>query len=124
MKIMPAVQKTFILLIIFLVFVTVIYFIRTKQLKEEYSWIWFLLTLSMLIVIIKLDILIKICNILEIKTPAFLCMFITIIFLLLLCIQYAIVISRHKTDIKNLVQKIALLENKIDETYDNKNTNE
>lgn len=110
----PKQQIVSILIAIF-IFSLIFYLVRNRKLKEEYSWLW-LLTGVVIIVLTLWEGLITLMSELigsmTVTTTLFLC---ALIFLVLLSLQFSVAISLLVNRVKNLSQEIAILKSKLKE---------
>ncbi len=108
-------QKIFAVLTSLSILITITYLIKKGKLKEEYSWLWFLTGAAILILVLWYDALIFFTHLIGAITPTTTLFIFGIIFLMLISLHFAIKISRLSDQVKNLSQKISLLEaeNKI-----------
>ena len=103
-------QKIFAFLISFLVFITIIYLVKKGKLREEYSWLWLLTGLVILTLVIWYDLLLFLTKLIGAVLPTTTLFIFGIIFLVLIVLHFTIKISALTNQIKNLAQKISLLE--------------
>lgn len=108
-------QKIVAILIVLTLFVLIIELIRRRKLKEEFSWIWFLAGLIMIIFTVWYGLLEKLTFLIGSVTPASALVFFTFIFLTLVCLQFSINISVLTDKVKNLAQEIAMLKSRMKE---------
>lgn len=111
---MPIKQQIFSLVLCFLVFVFTVDMVRKHRLREEYSVLWLGTSLLMFILVLKYDLLVAITNLIGAGLPTttlFLC---GNLFLILIAMQFSFRISKHSSQIKNLVQENALLREELD----------
>ncbi|SDT85524.1 DUF2304 domain-containing protein [Desulfobacula phenolica] len=101
-------QKVFIILIALLFFIVVIGLVRSRKLREEYSWLWLVTGSGMIFLTLNQSFLKFISAVMGIETISTLFLF-AILFLLLLCLQYSLYISDLSNKVKNLTQELALL---------------
>lgn len=102
--------------LIAIVMVTIIfYLVRQRRLREEYALIWIACALSMLGVIWFFPVLVFITNIIGAVTPTTTLFLFGFVFLLLLTLKFSISLSRQKNQIKELSQKLTLLEARLEE---------
>lgn len=83
--------------------------IRKKKLEMAYSWLWLFIGISMVMVVVFYEGLVELSDLMGVVTPTttlFLC---AILVIMLLCLQFSIVTSRHKWQIRKLAQEIAML---------------
>ena len=93
----------------------IIELVRRRKLKEEYSWLWFLAGIVMLVIGLFYDLLIWITNVIGAGNTTSTLFFFAIIFLILLCLQFSVKISRMETQIKNHAQRTAIEEAEDDD---------
>ena len=103
-------QKIFAILASLAIFITIIYLVKKGKLREEYSWVWFLTGFVILILILWYDLLILLTRLIGAVAPTTTLFIFGIIFLMLIALHSAIKISLMNDKIKNLAQKISLLE--------------
>ena len=103
-------QKIFAFIISFLVFITIIYLVKKGKLREEYSWLWLLTGLVILTLVIWYDLLLLLTKLIGAVLPTTTLFIFGIIFLVLIVLHFTIKISALTNQIKNLAQKISLLE--------------
>jgi len=111
---MPIKLKLVVIFLGLLIFLFILELVRLKKLKEEYSWLWLLTGAIIVILTIWDGFLDKISSIIGITVPTstlFLCAF---IFLILVCLQFSINISKLTDKIKNLAQELTILKSKVD----------
>jgi len=106
---MPVRQQIFALVISFLVFVVTIDMVRKRRLREEYSVLWLATSLTMFVLVIKYDWLVAITDFIGAALPTTTLFICSIIFLMLIAVQFSIKISRLTDQVKNLAQENALL---------------
>ena len=83
--------------------------IRKKKLEMAYSWVWLFIGISMVMVVVFYKGLVELSDLMGVVTPTttlFLC---AILVIMLLCLQFSIVTSQHKWQIRKLAQEIAIL---------------
>jgi hypothetical protein len=112
---MPIKQQLFALFVSILVFVFTIEMVRRKRLREEYSVLWLSTSFLMFILVVKYEWLVHLTNAIGAVLPTTTLFIGSIIFLVLLSVQFSIKISKLADQVKNLVQDNALLRKKLDE---------
>lgn len=110
---MPVSQKIFALLICCLVFIVTINLVRRRKLREEYSVLWLATSLFMFILVIRYEWLVALTNFIGAGLPTTTLFIFSIIFLMLIAVQFSIKISRLTDQVKNLAQKNALLQTEM-----------
>lgn len=112
---MPVTQKIFALLICCIVFVVAIDLVRKRRLREEYSVLWLVTSLLMFVLVLRYDWLVAITTFIGAGLPTTTLFIGSIIFLMLIAVQFSIKISRLTEQVKNLAQDNALLRAAITE---------
>ena len=111
---MPFKQQVFALLVSLLVFVFTIEMVRQKRLREEYSVLWLFTSCIMFVLVIKYDWLVTITNLIGAALPTSTLFTGSIVFLVLLGVQFSIKISRLSDQVKDLVQENAILRHQFE----------
>ena len=107
---MPLQQKIFAVLTGLSIFIAIVYLVKKGKLKEEYSWLWLLTGFVILILALWYDVLLFLTGFIGAATPTTTLFIFGIIFLVLISLHFAIKISRLTDQVKNLAQKVSLLE--------------
>lgn len=110
---MPIRQKIFALLVCIGVVIFIIELVRRRRLREEYSVLWLATSVIMFFLVVKYDWLEALTGFIGaglVTTTLFIC---SIIFLMLISVQFSIKISKLTTQVKDLVQDNALLRTEI-----------
>lgn len=102
-------QQIFSLLVSITVFFFTIDLVRKKRLREEYSLLWLATSLTMIVLIFKYDWLVWLTQSIGAVLPTTTLFLGSILFLLILSVQFSIKISRLTEQVKDLVQENALL---------------
>jgi hypothetical protein len=112
---MPIKQKIFALLICCLVFVCTVNLVRKRKLREEYSVLWITTSILMFILVIRYEWLVALTTLIGAGLPTTTLFICSIIFLMLIAVQFSIKISALTDQVKNLAQENALLREISDE---------
>lgn len=112
---MPVKQQVFALIISLVVFAFTIEMVREKRLREEYSVLWLSTSFIMFVLVIKYEWLVALTNLIGAGLPTSTLFLGSIIFLILIAVQFSIKISRLADQVKNLVQDNALLRAELEE---------
>ena len=115
---MPVSQKIFALLICCLVFVVTVNLVRKRRLREEYSVLWLATSLLMFVLVIRYDWLVALTGFIGAGLPTTTLFICSIIFLILIAVQFSIKISLLSDQVKNLAQENALLRQEYAELKD------
>ena len=108
-------QKIFALIVSISVLLFILDLVRRRKLKEEYSWLWLLVGVAMVLLVVWQNLLFFITRLIGAEDPTTTIFLFGFIFLLLVNIDYSIRISGHKDQIKKLAQKIGILSKEIDD---------
>jgi hypothetical protein len=111
---MPLRQQIFALIICVIVFATAIDMVRRRTLREEYSVLWLATSIVMFTLVIRYDWLEALTRFIGAGLPTTTLFIGSIIFLILISVQFSIKISRLTNQMKNLVQDNALLRTELD----------
>ena len=111
---MPLQQQIFALIVSALVFVIVIDMVRKRRLREEYSVLWLLTSVLMFVLIFRYEWLVSLTDLIGAGLPTTTLFLSSIIFLMLLSVQFCIKISRLTDQVKNLSQENALMKAEIE----------
>ena len=102
-------QQIFSILVSLAVFFFTIDMVRKKRLREEYSLLWLGTSVLMLILIIRYDWLLALTKLIGAVLPTTTLFLGSILFLVLLSVQFSMKISKLANQVKDLVQENALL---------------
>lgn len=103
-------QKVFAIICSLIIFLTIIFLVKRGKLKEEFTWVWFLIGCMILGLVLWYDLLLFFSSVIGAATPTTTLFIFGIVFLLIICLHFAIKISHLTDQVKNLVQKVSLLE--------------
>jgi len=84
--------------------------VRRRKLNEEYSWLWMLTGTVIFLLTVIPGILRRISNIIGATNESATLFFFGVIFLVFICLHFSVKISELSNRLKELTQKIALLE--------------
>ncbi|MFQ5640274.1 MAG: DUF2304 domain-containing protein [bacterium] len=110
---MPLKGKIIIILLSFSLVILVLNFIRKRQLKIEYSVLWLLVSVVILVASIWQNLADQIAFLLGIEYPPALFLSIAIFFFLVILMHFSIELSRLKDQNKTLTQELAIYKNQI-----------
>jgi len=96
-----------------LLLVFVLYLIRKKALKEEYSLLWLFFCVVFLVFSIWRDGLEYLAKLIGVAYPPAALFFIFLLAILMILIEFSIIISKLSEKIKNLAQEIGILKMEI-----------
>ena len=91
-----------------------LWLVRRRSLREEYTPIWMGVAAALLVVSLRLDLLHALTRATGAWTSSSLVFFMGEVFLVAICLNYAVRLSRAGLQIKNLAQEQALLRARLD----------
>ena len=112
---MPIRQKIFALLAAIALCIFIVEMVRRKKLREEYSWLWLITSLGIIILVIWYDLLVFITEMIGAALPTTTLFVFGLLFLLLIALHYSVKISSLTDQVRNLAQKIAILQSELEE---------
>lgn len=102
------------LIALFLLFL-IVRLIQKDRLDIAYSWLWLAIGIIITLVVMKYEWLLLLTSWLGAVIPTTTLFILGFMVVLLMCLQFSIVISRQRRQIKRLTQKIAIFEQKMSE---------
>ena len=117
---MPLNQKLFAIALSLCVLIFIVEMVRRKKLREEYSVLWLGTSVTMLILVVKYDWLVWLTGVIGAALPTTTLFLGSIVFLMLIAIQFSIKISKLTDQVKNLSQDNALLRQAVESVEINK----
>jgi hypothetical protein len=111
---MPIRQQIFALIVCLLVFIFTIDMVRRRRLREEYSVLWLATSIVMFVLVIRYDWLEALTRFIGAGLPTSTLFMGSIIFLILISVQFSIKISRLTNQLKDLAQDNALLRGEVE----------
>ncbi len=88
--------------------------VRRRKLREEYSWLWMLTGVTILILAIWHGLLISITRLIGAALPASTILFFGVFFLILINLYFSVKLSKVSDQVKELTQKLAILGEKVE----------
>ena len=95
--------------------ILVLWLLRRGKLREEYTPIWLAVSAGLLIISIRIDLLRGITSAIGAWTPSSAIFFIGELFLLAICLNYAVRLSSASLMLKNLSQEVAILRTQFED---------
>ena len=92
----------------------VLWLVRRRRLREEYTPIWVAVSGALVFLSLRLDVLLELTRAIGAWTPSSTVFFLGELFLVAICLNYAVRLSRAGLLIKNLAQEIAILRAQVD----------
>jgi hypothetical protein len=103
-------QKIFAVFVSLTIFAVIIILVRNRRLRAEYAWLWLLTGFVVFVLVVWYDLLVALTKLIGAVAPTTTLFIFSIIFLVFVSLHFAIKISRLSDQVKNLAQKISLLE--------------
>ena len=121
---MSATLNIVLFLVIFIYFVLLIRMIKRETLLFKYALLWFAIGCILLVLLIFPDALTKISKLLGFEMQMNALFTVAIGLLMLLALSITSIVSKHTEKIKNMVQYIAILEERVRKLENTVNTTE
>jgi hypothetical protein len=110
---MPLRQKIFAFMMAVIILVTIFELVRKRKLREEYSWLWIITGVSILLVVWRYDLLVRFTHFIGAFWPTSTLFLLGLLFLMLINLHYSVKISGLTNQVKNLSQEITLLKGEL-----------
>lgn len=113
---MPLNQRIVIIGVAALLMLSIFELVRLRRLREEYAWLWLLAGgLVMAAAFVPMKGLTALANVMGSQNPPAAVFFLGFCATTFLCLQFSVRLSRMTEQIKNLGQKVSLLEAALDD---------
>lgn len=112
---MPIRQKVFFLAITVLLLLVIVELVRRRRLRVEYSWLWIASALTIILLILRYDLLIWLTGLVGAVVPTSTLFFLSTLYLALLSLDYSVRLSTLTRQVKELAQEAALLRTEREE---------
>lgn len=90
--------------------ILIIRLVQRGHLDIAYCWLWLGIGFGSLLIVLRYDWLEKLSSLIGAVTPTTTLFLLGFMVVLLLCLQFSMVVSTHRRQIKRLTQHVALLE--------------
>lgn len=107
---MTPTQQTFAVIASLLTLGVIVELVRRRRLREEYSWLWLLTGVSMVVLASWYGLIEGITHLIGAVTPTTTLFVFALLFLLIVSVHFSVVISRLSQQVRRLVQELAILE--------------
>lgn len=98
-----------------LLLLLIVRLVQKGRLDIAYCWLWLCIGVSTLVVVLRNDLLKFISSTIGAVSDTTTVFLLGFFLIVLMCLQFSLVISLHRRQIKKLYQKIALLSNKVEQ---------
>lgn len=92
----------------------ILWLVRKRALREEYTPIWLAVAAGLLVVSLRFDWLKALTRAIGAWTPSSTLFFLGEVFLVAICLNFAVRLSRASVQLKNLGQEVAILNARLD----------
>lgn len=96
----------------------ILHLVRRRALREEYTPIWLAVAGGLLLVSLRFDLLKALTRAIGAWTPSSTLFFLGELFLVAICLNFAVRLSRASVQLKNLAQEVAILRARLDASKD------
>lgn len=103
------------IIIAVVIFIFILQMVRRKKLKEEYSFLWILLSALLVVFASWSKLLIGLTKLIGAQSSNSVIFFFGFVFLILLLLSFTMRLSKADEENKDMAQKIALLESEVEE---------
>jgi len=115
---MPIQQQITTASVALFILVLILELVRKRRLREEYSWLWILTGSGLLLAALWFDGLVFLTGLIGTGSTSSTVFFIGLIFVILLCLQFSVRLSRMTEQVKTLAQRLALADQERRELED------
>jgi hypothetical protein len=105
----PIRQKIFFFTIAVMLLMVILELVRRRRLRVEYSWLWLASGITILVLILRYDLLVWLTDLVGAVIPTSTLFFFCILYLALLSLNYSVRLSSLTRQVKELAQEVALL---------------
>lgn len=106
---MPLRQKLVFLSLTVLLLLVIVELVRRRRLRVEYSWLWLASGATIILLILRYDLLIRITDAVGAVVPTSTLFFLCILYLAVLSLNYSVRLTTLTREVKELAQEVALL---------------
>lgn len=111
-------QKIFAIAASILIMIFVVELVRRRRLREEYSWLWLLTGVVIILLVVWYDLLIFITHLIGAVAPTTTLFIFGLLFLMLISLHYSLQISKLSHQVKEMAQQLTLLKDQLDKHPD------
>jgi len=111
---MPLSQKIFALLVSIVILVIIVELVRRRKLREEYSVLWIITGISIIVLSSWYKLLLLVTNLIGAVLPTSTLFLFSLLFLILISLHFSVRISMLNDKLKDVSQEIALINAKIE----------
>lgn len=107
-------QKVFAIIASFLIMAIVVELVRRRKLREEYSWLWLITGMVIILLVIWYDLLVFLTRLIGAIAPTTTLFIFGLLFLMIISLHYSIQISKLSQQVKEMAQQLTLLKGEVE----------
>ena len=111
-------QKIFAIAASILIMLFVVELVRRRRLREEYSWLWLLTGVVIILLVVWYDLLVFITHLIGAIAPTTTLFIFGLLFLMLISLHYSLQISKLSHQVKEMAQQLTLLKDQVENRAD------
>ncbi len=111
-------QKIFAIVASILIMIIVVELVRRRRLREEYSWLWLLTGVIIILLVVWYDLLVFITHLIGAIAPTTTLFIFGLLFLMLISLHYSLQISKLSHQVKEMAQQLTLLKGQVEDRVD------
>lgn len=119
---MPLQQKIFAISVSVILFLVIIELVRRRRLREEYSVLWLLTGVVMIVMTLWYDLLLMTTRLIGAVLPTSTLFLLGVLFLMVISLYYSVKISELHDQVKDTAQEVAILQAQIQKLTQDKNS--
>ena len=111
-------QKIFAVIASILIMAVVVELVRSRRLREEYSWLWLLTGGGIVALVLWYDFLVVLTHLIGAVAPTTTLFIFGLLFLMVISLHYSIQISKLSHQVKEMGQQLAILRGQMEDPSD------
>jgi hypothetical protein len=111
-------QKIFAIVASILIMMIVVELVRRRRLREEYSWLWLLTGVVIILLVVWYDLLVYVTHLIGAIAPTTTLFIFGLLFLMLISLHYSLQISKLSHQVKEMAQQLTLLKGQVEDRLD------
>jgi hypothetical protein len=108
-------QKIFAIVASILIMMIVVELVRRRRLREEYSWLWLLTGVVIILLVVWYDLLVYVTHLIGAIAPTTTLFIFGLLFLMLISLHYSLQISKLSHQVKEMAQQLTLLKGQVED---------
>lgn len=111
-------QKIFAILASIFIMALVVELVRRRKLREEYSWLWMITGIVIILMVIFYDLLVFITHLIGAIAPTTTLFIFGLLFLMLISLHYSMQITKLSRQLKDMAQQLTLFKDQVENGKD------